>query len=161
MRKLLVLAVLLVASTATGAMGAELRPFTSASLTAIKEQFAGRHFVLVLWSTTCTSCLKELRGLGRLARNDPGLPLAIVSTDTPEDEADIRAALKRFGLDRLDTWVFADGVPERLRHAIDPAWRGELPKSYLYDADHRREAHSGMLDEATVRQFLQSGGKSK
>lgn len=161
MRKLLALAVLLVASTATGAMGAELRPFTADSLAAIKEQFAGRPFVLALWSTTCTSCLKELRVLGRLAGRDPNLPLAIVSTDTPEDAADIRTALKRAGLDRLDTWVFADGVPERLRHAIDPAWRGELPKSYLYDAAHRREAHAGALDEAMVRQFLQSGGKSK
>lgn len=160
MRRFIVALALFIA-TAASASGAELRPFTADSLAAIKEQFAGRPFVLALWSTTCTSCLKELRVLGRLVRRDPNLPLAIVSTDTPEDAADIRAALGRAGLDRLDTWVFADSVPERLRHAIDPAWRGELPKSYLYDAAHRREAHAGALDEATIRQFLQSRGKSK
>lgn len=152
------LALLFLAATASAA---ELRPFTADSLAAIKERFAGRPFILTLWSTTCTHCARELMLLGKLVRTDPGLPLAIVSTDTHEDAADIRSALKRSGLDRLDTWVFADGVPERLRHAIDPAWRGELPRSYLYDTAHRREAHAGALEEATVRQFLQSRGKSK
>jgi hypothetical protein len=78
----------------------------------------------------------------------------IVSTDTPAEAPEIRAALKRFGLERFDTWVFADGVPERLRYAIDPAWRGELPRSYLFDAAHRREAHSGMLSEAQLKGWL-------
>lgn len=82
------------------------------------------------------------------------MPLAVVSTDTPEAAADIQAALQRFGLDKFDTWVFADAVPERLRYAIDPAWRGELPRSYLFDAAHRREAHSGMLGEAQIKAWL-------
>lgn len=136
------------------AAAAELRPFTADTLTAIKERFAGRPFILVLWSTTCTHCARELRLLGKLARTDPALPVAIVSTDTPDDALDIHAALKRFGLGGMDTWVFADGVPERLRHAIDPAWRGELPRAYFFDAAHRRKTHSGMQDEARLRDWL-------
>ena len=136
------------------ALAGELQPFTGASLPAIQKQFAGRPFILTLWSLTCHHCAKELQMLGRLVRSDRNLPLVIVSTDTPAEAPEIRAALKRFGLDRLDTWVFADAVPERLRYSIDPAWRGELPRSYLFDAAHRREAHSGMLGEAQIKAWL-------
>ena len=139
---------------AGAAVAGELQPFTGESLPAIKQQFAGRPFILTLWSLTCHHCAKELQTLGKLARSERNLPLVIVSTDTPDDARELRAALKRHGLDRLDTWVFADAVPERLRYAIDPAWRGELPRSYLFDAAHRREAHSGLLNEAQLKDWL-------
>jgi thiol-disulfide isomerase/thioredoxin len=145
--------VLLALAAATASAG-ELRPFTVDSLPAIQQQFAGRPFILTLWSQTCHHCARELHALGRLARSGRNLPLAIVSTDTPAEAAELRAVLKRHGLDRLDTWVFADAVPERLRYSIDPAWRGELPRSYLFDAAHRREAHSGMLSEAQLKNWL-------
>ena len=106
-------------------------------------------------------CAKELQTLGRLARSEGNLPLVIVATDTPAEAPELRAALKRFGLDRLDTWVFADAVPERLRYAIDPAWRGELPRSYLFDAAHRREAHSGLLHEAQLKDWLRQNRTTK
>lgn len=140
--------------TASATAG-ELRPFAGDSLAVIKQQFAGRPFILTLWSLSCHHCVKELQTLGKLARAGRKLPLVIVSTDTTAEAPEIRAALKRFGLDRLDTWVFADTVPERLRHAIDPAWRGELPRSYLFDAAHQREVHSGMLGERQLDQWLQ------
>ena len=136
------------------AAAGELHPFTVNSLPAIQKQFAGRPFILTLWSLTCHHCAKELQTLGRLARTERQLPLVIVSTDTPGEAHELHAALKRHGLDRLDTWVFADAVPERLRYAIDPSWRGELPKSYLFDAAHRREGHSGLMSEAQLKAWL-------
>lgn len=149
-----VLAALWLAFAAAPAAAGELHPFTGDSLPAIREQFAGRPFILTLWSLTCHHCVKELQTLGRLARGDRRLPLVIVSTDTPADAREIQAALKRFGLERFDTWVFADAVPERLRYAIDPAWRGELPRSYLFDAAHKRAAHSGLMNETQLRDWL-------
>jgi thiol-disulfide isomerase/thioredoxin len=139
------------------AVAGELQPFTGDSLPAIKQKFAGRPFILTLWSLTCHHCAKELQTLGKLVRTERNLPLVIVSTDTPAEAPEIRAALKRHGLDRLDTWVFADPVPERMRYAIDPAWRGELPRSYLFDAAHRREAHSGALGERQLKDWLSQG----
>ena len=136
------------------AFAGELRPFTADSLPAIQKQFAGRPFILALWSIDCHHCVKELQALGRLARTARDLPLAIVSTDSPAEAQAILAALKRFGLARFDTWVFDDAVPERLRYSIDPAWRGELPRSYLFDAAHKRTAHSGLMSEAQLREWL-------
>lgn len=147
------------ATSVAGATGAaELRPFTADSLAAIQARFAGKPFILTLWSLECHHCAKELQLLGRLVREGRKLPLAIVSTDSPAHAQALRAALKRHGLAHLDTWVFADAVPERLRFAIDPAWYGELPRSYLYDAAHRREAHSGLLGEARLRAWLKHNG---
>lgn len=151
-------------TTATTTMAAtvgELRPFTADSLAGLKAQHAGRPFMLALWSLTCQHCAKELQTLGRLARADKTLPLVIISTDTPGEADAIRAALKRFGLAHLDTWVFADPIPERLRHAIDPAWRGELPRSYLFDAAHRGTAHSGALEENRLRSWLRQNRPAK
>lgn len=145
---------LCLAFAAHGPAAGELRSFNAGSLAEIKAHYADRPFMLTLWSLTCGHCAQELRLLGKLARKDRHLPLAIVSTDTPDDGRDIQAALKRFGLDHLDTWVFADAVPERLRRGIDPAWRGELPRSYLFDAAHRATARSGTLDETELRDWL-------
>lgn len=146
---------------ASAACAGELNPFTSDSLPAIRQQHAGRPFIMTLWSLTCHHCVKELQTLGRLARGERNLPLVIVSTDTPAEAPEIRAALKRFGLERFDTWVFADAVPERLRYSIDPAWRGELPRSYLFDSAHRREAYSGMLSEAQLRNWLRQNRQAR
>lgn len=146
---------------ASAASAGELHSFTSDSLPAIRQQHAGRPFILTLWSLTCHHCVKELQTLGRLARSERNLPLVIVSTDTPAEAPEIRAALKRFGLERFDTWVFADAVPERLRYSIDPSWRGELPRSYLFDSAHRREAHSGMLSEAQLRNWLRQNRQAR
>lgn len=151
----------LLCTLALSATAGELHPFTARSFAAIKAHYAGRPFMLTLWSLTCPHCAKELQTLGKLARADKKLPLAIVSTDTPDDAHDIRAALTRFGLDHLDTWVFADAIPERLRASIDPQWRGELPRSYLFDAAHRGAAHSGMLDARRLGQWFQSHGTAQ
>lgn len=162
MRRLtLSLLALWLAFGAACAFAGELRPFVADSLPAIQKHFAGRPFILTLWSLTCHHCVKELQTLGRLARSERALPLVILSTDTPAEARAIQAALKRFGLERFDTWVFDDAVPERLRYALDPAWRGELPRSYLFDAAHRREAHTGLLGEAQIRDWLRRNRPAK
>lgn len=158
MRKLLW--ILLLAHGLSASAG-ELHPFTAQSLADIKGRFSGRPFMLTLWSLTCTHCAKELQLLGKLARTDKAMPLVIVSTDSPDDGKDIQAALLRFGLAHLDTWVFADAVPERLRQRIDPAWHGELPRSYLFDSTHRAEAHSGVLEEKKLKQWFAQSQPSR
>jgi hypothetical protein len=130
-----------------------LLPFTSESLATIKKRHEGHPFVLALWSVTCSHCLSELRPLGNLARR-LGLPLALVSTDSSDEATQIRAALKQAGLAHADAWVFSDPVPERLQYAIDPAWHGELPRSYLFDANHGRETVSGALSDTRLKTWF-------
>lgn len=158
MRRLL-LAMIMVAGFSGPAASGELRPFHVDSLATIQEVYAGRPFILVFWSLTCAHCAKELQLFGKWVRADRGLPLVIVSTDVPADEPAVRVALRRHGLDKADVWLFADPVPERLRYAVDPAWYGELPRTYFYDTAHRREAHSGVLDERRLKDWLKRNRK--
>lgn len=159
MRRFL-LAMIIVVGFAGPAASGELRPFNAGSLAAIQEAYAGRPFILAFWSLTCTHCAKELQIFGKWVRADRDLPLVIVSADTPADEVAVRDALRRYGLGKVDIWLFADSVPERLRYAVDPGWYGELPRTYFYDAAHRREAHSGVLDERRFKDWLKRNRKA-
>lgn len=147
---------LLLAAWAAPAGAAEPQAFTATSLAAIQAKYAGRPFILSLWSVNwCGHCITELTLLGQVAKSRKQLPLVLVSTDTPESSVAIEQTQKRLGLAQVDSWVFDDDIPERLRHAIDPSWHGELPRTYLYDARHRREAVAGVLGEARLRAWLE------
>lgn len=142
---------------------AELRPFTADSLAAIKAQYAGRSFILSLWSVNwCGHCITELTMLGKVAAEldargtQQKLPLVLVSTDTPESTPALQSTLKRLGLESVDSWVFDDAIPERVRYAVDPGWYGELPRTYLYNARHQREAVTGVLSEKKLKTWLQA-----
>ena len=140
---------------ATSASAAEPVPFNVNSLAKIKAQYAGRPFILNLWSVNeCSYCIAELTLLGKLAKTQKDLPLVLVATDSPEFAPAIQKTLSPLGLAGADSWVFDDPIPERLRHAIDPSWYGELPRTYLYDARHQRETIVGVLSEKRLRAWL-------
>lgn len=134
---------------------ADLRPFDRTSLDSIEAEHAGQEFLLVLWSQHCAPCFAELKLLGELLAEQPALPVVLVSTDAGAPASDLAMVLEDYALPTTASWQFADPMPERLRHAIDPDWFGELPRSYLYRADGSREAHSGMLTEAVLRALFE------
>lgn len=147
------MAVLVIAASASAA---EPVPFTVDSLAKIKAQYAGRPFILNLWSVNeCSYCIAELTLLGKLAKTQKRLPLVLVATDSPEFAPAMQKTLSPLGLAGVDSWVFDDPIPERLRHAIDPSWYGELPRTYLYDARHQRETIVGVLGEQRLRAWLE------
>ena len=134
---------------------AEPVPFTPDSLAKIQAKYAGRPFILSMWSVDgCTHCITELTMYGKLVKKHKNLPLVLVSTDTPEFTPALIKTTKRLGLKNTPSWVFNDDIPERLRAVVDPAWRGELPRTYLYDARHQREVVSGVLNEAKLRAWM-------
>ncbi len=161
------LLLLAIASAPVQAAGPQL--FKPDSLAAIQQKYAGRPFILSMWSADgCSHCITELTMLGKVAAelnahgkaaqgaaNPPEkLPLVLVATDTPGFSGPIRQTLKRLGLARMDSWVFDDGIPERLRHVIDPSWYGELPRTYLYDAQHQRITVVGVMSEHKLKAWL-------
>lgn len=125
---------------------AESRPFVAGSMAAIREAHADRPYVMALWSMDCPPCHDELAMLGAWRRAHPAARLVLISTDT-EQSPD--ALLRKYGLDTVESWVFADEFAERLRYEIDPAWRGELPRSYLIDGRDSL-AVSGRLERARL-----------
>ncbi len=134
--------------------GATPQPLSQMDVLPLQAGFQGKGHLLVLWSVDCLPCLKELALIGTLGAEKSGLPITLISTDEEVAPEDVAAVLARYGVSQYDAWQFADTVPARLRYAIDPAWRGELPRSYFYPVVGERVTHSGLLSEAMMRRWL-------
>lgn len=153
---ILILALVLAPVAVAGAADAqrELRPFDAHSLAAIRKTYAGRPFVLAFWSIHCEPCREEMAQWKHLKQRHPALPIVLVATDTPAERTSVVAFLARYDPGPVETWMFADEFSERVRYAVDRSWRGELPRTYLFDAGHRYEARSGRYDPRWLEDWL-------
>ncbi len=130
------------------------KPFGPGSMKAVASAHAGKPFILAFWSLSCIYCKANLEQLGKLVEEHPQLPLVLVATDTVEEGTAIAAVLDKYGLGQAQSWVFADSFVERLYFEIDRKWRGELPRTYFYDATHQARTVSGKLDEAETANWV-------
>lgn len=148
---------------AAPAQARPLKPFAPGSLQQIVASHHGKPFVLFVWSMDCEFCQASLEVLSKARAADPTLVIVTLTTDPIGDPVlseQVRtrlAALKLSG----DTWSFGDDAPERLRYALDPAWRGEKPRSYWYDANGKRTAYSGMISSAKLAQLRRPAPEAK
>lgn len=149
MKRLIFLAVLLLAGLAR----ADVQPYVVGSLQKIEGERRGKPFILTFWSASCTHCPTELKALGDLLRQYPRLDLVIVATDTPAETPELQRLAQGYGLGEQAQWVFADPQPERLRYEIDRRWYGELPRTYFYDRQHRRDGRSGAVPAEQLEQW--------
>ena len=133
-----------------------IRPFDADSMAAIRAQYPGKPFVLAFWSTGCEPCRKEMALWRGLKLRYPQLPILLVSADAPGEEAAVRAFLMRYNPGPVQHWMFADEFAERVRYSVDKSWRGEMPRTYFFDAAHAAEPHSGLLDRRAVEQWFRN-----
>lgn len=125
-----------------------LKPFRAESMRGLRDTHAGRPFVLALWSVHCAPCLEDLPLWNTLRAAHPGVPIELVSADDAGEAGQVVNLLARYGSSAASAWIFADAVAERVRFAIDRTWRGELPRTYFFDAQHSREVVTGRIDPA-------------
>ncbi len=133
-----------------------IQPFDTSTFASIKADYAGKPFLVSLWSIDCPPCLVELDLLGKLVAANPHFPLVLISTDPIDKLEESRFLLEDYGLSDTKSWIFADAFVERLRYTIDPQWYGELPRSYFYADSHQFTAHSGTLNEEMLNEFAES-----
>jgi len=143
-----------VLATVSNAEPVRLRPFDAGSLDSIRRANAGRPFLLAFWSLYCEPCRDEIGQWAGLGRAHPGVVVVLVATDPPQERARIADFLAKQDLRGVETWAFADESDERVRFAVDRGWRGELPRTYIFDASHRAEARSGPLDTRWIERKL-------
>lgn len=145
----------------TLALAAETpRAFVAGSYPQILASHPQRPLLIAFWSLDCAHCLEELPRLGDWAARHPQAVVVLVSTDTPELAQAITAALRRHGLDARESWVFADDMPERLRHEIDPRWRGELPRTVLRGRDGTVHTVVGRLAQDELNRWIEAQATS-
>lgn len=149
--KLLVLAGLLLGNNA---LADNLQPFTSATLADIRGEYAGKPYLLTLWSVDCAPCRVDLEKLSEVLQENPQLPIVLVATDPIEMRGEAGEILEDYGLESIVTWIFDEPFAEKLRFEIDPGWYGELPRSYFYDAAHQATGHSGVIPDNMLAEFI-------
>lgn len=145
---------LLLASMGTASAVESVRPFTAGSFPQVLAARQGKPFILVLWSLDCQYCPTELKILSELKRSHPKLDVVLVATDTVSDAPQLIARTESYGMGKIEQWVFADDVPERLRLEIDGRWYGEVPRTYFYDQKHQREVKSGLVSKKVFEDWL-------
>jgi thiol-disulfide isomerase/thioredoxin len=147
----------LIAST-TYAETNTLKPFTSGSYKQLLESNANKPFMLVIWSITCSSCLKDMALLNKMHKANPKINMVMLSTDDTSATEQVQQILAKNELTGLENWLFADENPQKLRYEIDSKWYGELPRTYFLNKNHERKAVSGVLSqedyEAMFKEFL-------
>jgi thiol-disulfide isomerase/thioredoxin len=156
-RTLPALAAALLLATAAGA--GELRVFDADSMQTIEQEHAGSRFIVAVWATDCPPCRRELALLSDFSADHPEVPVVLIATDPPDNAAAVDQVLESFTLPAADAWRFGAAGAERLRYTIDPGWRGEMPRSYLYGEDGERVGISGPVSAELLQRWLQDTGR--
>ena len=139
----------------------ELRVFDPAGMRDIEKEHAGDRFIVAVWSTDCPPCRRELSLLGAFRAKHPGVPIVLIATDPADNAELVEQVLDSFELPGADFWLFGDAGAERLRHAIDPGWRGEMPRSYFYNRDGSRVGLSGPISEDLLEGWVEEASSEK
>lgn len=133
-----------------------VKPFVAGSMEQIRQRYQDKPFILALWSMTCTHCPAELKTLGQLKQRYPQLNIVLVAADTPEEGGEVARLAKAYGLGKVEQWVFADPMPERIRAEIDRRWYGELPKTYWYVGGKLVESVAGVVPQAQLEHWAKT-----
>ncbi|BBL69549.1 TlpA family protein disulfide reductase [Methylogaea oryzae] len=148
---------LFLAGWAGAQAGEQPRAYRAGSLAQIAQARQGKPFVVLLWSLECSVCMKELDFLAKTLREHPGMDMVLISTDEASAGGEASSVLELHGLGKAESWIFAEDDAQRLRYEIDPAWYGELPRAYFYDAAHKRIAVSGAVEKSHFDAWLAAG----
>lgn len=146
---------LLVAFSVTAHAETRLHAFDTHSLARIAEQHKGKPFVLILWSLDCEYCQASLKTLAQEKRKHRNLTIVTLATDSmsdPQTATLIRQRLHTLGM-QTNAWAFGNAPAEQLRHALDPNWHGEMPRSYWFNARGEKRAYSGVLDTTIIDKY--------
>ena len=133
---------------------ANLKPFVTGSYQQLLASNANQPFILVAWSITCSSCLKDMALLSRILKKRPDLKMIMLATDAISETGQIQLILEKSQLSGIENWVYADENTQKLQFEIDPKWYGELPRTYFFDKAHQREGISCVLSEADYQARL-------
>ncbi|OWW21350.1 hypothetical protein [Noviherbaspirillum denitrificans] len=106
----------------------------------------GKPFVVLVWSLDCAYCGPSFEALAE-AKRKHGLDVVTIATDPAGDAETAKLIGKKLSAHGLagKAWAFGPAPEEQLRYAIDPKWRGELPRSYWFGRDGKVVAHSGLV----------------
>lgn len=108
--------------------------------------------VVALWSLDCPHCKKYLQELGELARAHERVQVIAVAVEPwHREHGEVLDEVASEG----PRYAYGDELPEALAYALDSGWRGELPRTLLFNGEGQGTARSGRLSMPKVLELLE------
>ncbi|MCK0507854.1 TlpA family protein disulfide reductase [Aromatoleum anaerobium] len=148
MKRLKNLLAVIVWMSAATCSASDFAPLDRPAATAIADPAShARPTIVALWSSECVHCKTNLKLFAEMAKAYPRLQLITVAVEPAGDG--LAGPLDRAGVTGK-RFAYGDESPEALAYALDAKWRGELPRTLLFDGRGGKVALSGVVSEATV-----------
>ena len=123
---------------AQGADGFKVQEVKEGALKSLREASAagGRALLINFWATWCAPCRDEFPDLVRVRALYPPARLDFVTVSL-DDPSDISSAVPDFLAEmragRIPAYLLNATDEDAAVALVDPAWRKELPATFLYD----------------------------
>lgn len=151
------LAVLANAAPGAAQEGRLPQPLRATDVASLYASGSGAPLVVEVWSLDCGYCRENAAHLVEWQRRHLQVRVALVALDSLDEHGqELAGALEQMKLPAaVRQYANAEPMPERLRAALDPRWRGELPRTLWIGEDGTRRAKSGLLAPAVLDAWLQ------
>jgi thiol-disulfide isomerase/thioredoxin len=117
-----------------------------------------RPLLINFWATWCDACREEFPDLVNIQTNygPRGMEMAFVSLDDPSDiNTIVLQFLREMRAEKIPNYLLNVPDPEPAIRAVDTAWKGALPATFLFDAQGRIVfKHTGRIDADELRSAI-------
>ena len=132
----------------------DFMPFDMNTRKVIEKRYIDQPLIISFWSIDCPYCIDDLKKLGKALSKNTNVQLITVCVDGKESAKKAERILSQANLPKHEQYQYAEVDEDRLRYNIDPAWYGELPRTYFYDADHKITPLSGKIPNSFLDIWL-------
>jgi thiol-disulfide isomerase/thioredoxin len=132
----------------------EFMPFEINTRNVIEKKYLNQPLIISFWSIDCPYCIDDLKKLGKALSKNKNVKLITVCVDGKESAKKAERILNLAHLPEHERYQYAEVDEDKLRYSIDPAWYGELPRTYFYDTAHQVTPLSGKISNSFLDAWL-------
>ena len=132
----------------------DFMPFDMNTRKVIEKRYINQPLIISFWSIDCPYCIDDLKKLGKALSKNTNVQLITVCVDGKESAKKAERILSQANLPKHEQYQYAEVDEDRLRYNIDPAWYGELPRTYFYDAAHQVTPLSGKISNSFLDKWF-------
>ena len=132
----------------------DFMPFEINTRNVIEKKYLNQPLIISFWSIDCPYCIDDLKKLGKALSKNTNVKLITVCVDGKESAKKAERILSQANLPKHEQYQYAEVDEDRLRYNIDPAWYGELPRTYFYDAAHQVTPLSGKISNSFLDKWF-------
>ncbi|MEY4262146.1 MAG: hypothetical protein RLZZ625_982 [Pseudomonadota bacterium] len=132
----------------------DFMPFDMNTRQVIEKRYIDQPLIISFWSIDCPYCIDDLKKLGKALSKNTNVKLITVCVDGKESAKKAERILSQANLPKHEQYQYAEVDEDRLRYNIDPAWYGELPRTYFYDATHQVTPLSGKISNSFLDKWF-------